>query len=95
MKIVNLVRYVDDAAKVASLRPVHRAFMERLRIDGRLAAGGPFDDGSGALFIYEVESLAAAERLVAEDPYTIGGAIQGHQLKPWQLVKSNPALLAS
>ena len=49
--------------------PAHREYLTRLLADGRLAACGPFADGSGALFIYEAASLAAAEEILAADPY--------------------------
>ncbi len=47
--------------------------------EGKLAAGGPFTDGSGALFIYAADSLAAAEGIVAADPYQIGGAFASYR----------------
>jgi uncharacterized protein YciI len=94
MKVINIVRYVDDAAKIVALRPLHRAFMKNLAVQGRVAAAGPFMDGSGALFIYEVESLTEAEGIVADDPYTVGGALRSYELKPWHIVDSNPAMLA-
>lgn len=54
--------------------------------------GGLFTDGSGALFIYEAASLAAAEELVADDPYRVGGAFASYTLSPWEIIKANPAL---
>src|SRR5215469_15761533 len=69
MKIINYAKYIDSEEKVASLRPAHRQYMSQLLAEGRLVAGGPFTDGSGALFIYETESLAAAEEIVSVDPY--------------------------
>jgi uncharacterized protein YciI len=67
--------------------------MSQLLAEGRLVAGGPFTDGSGALFIYETESLAAAEEIVAVDPYQIGGAFASYALSPWEVVKANPELM--
>jgi|HubBroStandDraft_6_1064221.scaffolds.fasta_scaffold30602_6 uncharacterized protein YciI len=93
MKVVNILRYIDDAAKIVALRPSHRAFMKRLATQGRVAEVGPFADGSDALFIYEVESLTEAESIVADNPYTIGGALLSYQLKSWQIVGSNLAML--
>ena len=93
MKIVNYAKYTDSAEKVASLRPAHREYMSRLLADGRLVAGGPFTDGSGALFIYEAASLAAAEEIVADDPYRVGGAFASYTLSPWEIIKANPSLI--
>ena len=93
MKIVNCVRYVEDLAKVAVLRPAHRSFMSELLRQNKLVAGGPFGDGSGAIFVYEVRDLEEAERLVAEDPYMAGGAIFGYELRQWIVVSANTSLI--
>ena len=93
MKIVNYAKYADSADRLASLRPAHRQYMSQLLAEGRLVAGGPFSDGSGALFIYEVDSVAAAEKIVAADPYHVGGAFASCALSPWEIVKASPALI--
>jgi uncharacterized protein YciI len=92
MKIVNYATYAG-AREIAALRPAHREYMTQLLAQGRLVAAGPFTDGTGGLFIYEAESLAAAEEIVAADPYYVGGAFASCQLSPWDIVKSNPALI--
>ena len=94
MKIVNYAKYIEDHARVAELRPAHRHYMDELLAAGRLIAGGPFSDGSGALFIYEVKTPAEAADIVAADPYAIGGALAHYELNPWEVVKSNPSLLS-
>ena len=95
MKIVNYAAYVESQDKVAALRPAHREYMSQLLAEGKLVVGGPFTDGSGALFIYETESVAAAEAIVAADPYQVGGAFASYQLKPWEIVKSNAELIGT
>ena len=91
MKFVNYVAYVRD--EVAELRPVHRAYAARLMAEGKLVTGGPFLDGSGALFIYEAASLAEADTLVRDDPYTQGGAIASYALSEWQMISVNLELM--
>jgi uncharacterized protein len=93
MKIVNFATYVADEVTVTGLRPVHRQYMAQLEAAGTLVAGGPFDDGTGALFIYETPSLGDAEQIVAADPYSQGGAFARCVLKEWHVVKATPALL--
>jgi uncharacterized protein YciI len=93
VKVVNHASYVSDGDKVSKHRPAHRVYMGELFAAGRLVAGGPFDDGSGALFIYQVESLAEAEDIVAADPYTTSGTFARSELKAWEVVLSNPDLL--
>jgi uncharacterized protein len=79
---------------VAAARPVHRAYMADLKRQGEVAAGGPFGDLTGALFLYEAESAEEAERFAAEDPYTHAGLIKEHTIRPWRLIYSNLSLLA-
>ena len=93
MKVVNYATYTAVRDKVATLRPAHREYLTRLQADGRLVACGPFTDGSGALFIYETASLAAAEEILAADPYHIGGVFVRCQLSPWEIIKANPLLI--
>jgi uncharacterized protein len=93
MKIVNYAAYISSQDKVAALRPAHREYMAQLLAEGKLVAGGPFTDGSGALFIYETESLATAEAIVEADPYQVGGAFASYQLSAWEIVKANPDLI--
>jgi uncharacterized protein YciI len=93
MKIVNYAKYIDSAEAIAGLRPAHRQYMAQLLAEGQLVAGGPFTDGSGALFIYEASSLAAAEKIVAVDPYCVGGAFASYTLSPWEIIKANPTLI--
>ena len=92
MKVANHVRYVPLPAKLAALRPAHRAFMASLFAERRLFAGGPYSDGTGALFIYEVESLDEAETIFAADPFRTQGAIASFEMKIWQPVLVDPTL---
>lgn len=93
MKFANYIHYVQDADAVAAIRPTHRAYLHGLLERGQLAAAGPFADGTGALFIYEVDTVDAARALAEADPYTLGGVIKQQTITPWVLVYSNPELL--
>jgi uncharacterized protein len=73
----------------------HREYIAQLAAEGRLVAGGPFTDGSGGLFIYTADSLAAAEEIVAADPYQVGGAFASYRLSPWEVVRVNTALISA
>jgi uncharacterized protein YciI len=90
MKIINYATYVDDHEVVARIRPAHRRYMAQLPTDGNLVAGGPFGDGTGALFIYEVDSLDEAQAIVAVDPYSTDGAFAQTELKVWNVVTFQP-----
>ena len=93
MKFANYIHYIENQDAVTAIRPTHRAYLHGLLERGKLAAAGPFADGSGALFIYEAESIDAARGLAEADPYTLGGVIMQQTITPWTLVYSNPDLL--
>ena len=92
MKIINYATYIDDLRVVARIRPTHRRYMDELIAAGTLIAGGPLADGTGALFIYEVESMQEARAIVAADPYSTDGAFADVELKAWNVVKAQPVL---
>ena len=89
MKYLAYVAYTNDAAKIAEHRPSHRQYLASLLEQGKLLAAGPFIDDSGALFIYEADSVEAAAQMLAGDPFSGSGVIVSAQLKPWKLVMSN------
>ncbi|MGI5439925.1 YciI family protein [Streptomyces shenzhenensis] len=91
MKVVNLAKYVDSPEKVEEVRPAHRQYMAELLDKGQLIVGGPYEDDSGALFIYDVDSLSDAEDIVSADPYKTSGVWESYELKPWQVIKAEPA----
>ena len=93
MKFVNYASYTDDQQTLNDLRPRHVEYLTGLLAEGKLAAAGPFTDETGGLFIYEVESAAAAEAVVAADPFASGGGFTSHELKPWKVVMAGPGLL--
>jgi uncharacterized protein YciI len=93
MKFANYIEYVDDQDAIAAVRPTHRAYLAGLLERGQLAVAGPFDDGAGALFVYEAEGMETAKKFAAEDPYTLAGVIRNQTIHPWNLVYSNTALL--
>src|SRR6185437_15283751 len=100
MKVVNYAMYAPTSEMAVSLRPAHREYLTRLHSAGRLLACGPLTGeavagASGALFIYEADSIAAARQILAADPYEIGGVFTLCQLSQWEVIKANPALLSA
>lgn len=85
MKVATVINY-GNPDKIAEHRPRHREYLSSLKEQGKLAASGPFEDDSGALIIYEVDSLDEAERLFAEDPFRQAGVFQTYTMKPWKQV---------
>jgi uncharacterized protein YciI len=93
MKFAAIIEYLQDKARVAELRPVHRQYLASLRERGQLVASGPFTDDSGALIIYEAPSREEAEKLLRGDPFHAGGIFVRWQLRPWNPVIANRDLL--
>ena len=93
MKFVNNAKYISDQTKIAELRPKHRDYLAGLMKDGKVAAAGPYADGSGTLIIYDVGNLEEANAIVAADPFTSGGIFVSCEIIPWTIVFSEPDML--
>ena len=93
MKFAAIIEYLQDKARIAELRPVHRQYLTSLRERGQLVASGPFTDDSGALIIYEAPTREEAEKLLQGDPFHQGGVFVRWQLRPWNPVIANRELL--
>jgi len=96
MKFTNFVKY-RDLDRITSARPAHFAYADRLRVEGKLAIGGPLlDEGGsriGLLFIYEAVSMDEAQTLAREDPFTIADALKDCEISEWRLRGANLDLL--
>nr|WP_057925356.1 YciI family protein [Burkholderia ambifaria] len=90
MKFAAIVEYANEPERIAQLRPAHRAYLQDLLQQGRLVVAGPFADGSGALFVYEVPNEHDASELAANDPFAKASLFTSVVMKPWKLVFSCP-----
>ena len=93
MKFAAIIEYLQDKAKIAEIRPVHRQYLASLRDKGQLVASGPFTDDSGALIIYEAPSSEEAEQILQNDPFCKNGIFLTWKLRPWNPVIANRELL--
>ena len=93
MKFAAIIEYLQDKAKIAEIRPVHRQYLASLREHGQLAISGPFIDDSGALIVYEAATREEAEKLLQGDPFHQHGIFVRYQLRPWNPVIANRELL--
>jgi uncharacterized protein YciI len=93
MRFAAIIEYLQDKARVAELRPVHRQYLTSLRERGQLVVAGPFTDDSGALIVYEATTREEAEKLLQGDPFHQGGIFVRWQLRPWNPVMANRELL--
>jgi uncharacterized protein YciI len=92
MKFAAIIEYIQDKAKIAEVRPVHRQYLAGLIANKQLAATGPFTDDSGALIIYEAGSKEEAEGFIKADPFNKAGVFVSYVLRPWNPVMANREL---
>lgn len=85
MKVAAIIEYGNQDA-IQSVRPLHREYLGKLHDSGHVHAAGPFENDSGALIIYEVESVEQAEQLFLDDPFRQAGVFQRYELRPWTRV---------
>lgn len=70
-----------DADRVRATAPTHAAHWRELGLDDYL--GGPFEDRSGGLITFRVESEAQANSAVATDPFVTTGLLETYWIKRW------------
>jgi uncharacterized protein YciI len=95
VKYAAVIEYSRDKAKVEAVRPAHRAYLTSLIDKDQLYASGPFEDGFGAMIIYEADSAEAVEALMKADPFHAAGVFIRWTVRPWKMVFSNPRLMSS
>jgi len=93
VKFAAVIEYIQDKEKVDAVRPTHRAYLTSLMEANKLFASGPFEDGYGALIIYEADTLEAAETILKADPFHAAGVFVKWTIRPWKMVFANPRLL--
>src|SRR5262245_27926724 len=74
----------DRVAELAPIHyPAHKARVDEFHERGELLLVGtfadPMADGSMAVF----DTLDAAERFVADDPFVVEGVVSGYEIKQW------------
>lgn len=92
MKFAAIIEYIQDKAKIAEVRPVHRQYLISLKEKGQLVAAGPFTDDSGALIIYEAATREDAESFLQADPFNKAGIFVKYVIRPWNAVFANREL---
>ena len=76
----------DGVAKRRLYRPAHLAKLDVLHAQQRVILAGPLMDGAGSLIVISADSLAEAEALAKEDPYTIHGVFERIEVHPFAQV---------
>ena len=76
-------------------RPDHVAYLNDLNARGILKFAGPFLDSeekpNGSLVVIEAADLAAAEAILAQDPYARADLFASTETRAWNWVFNKPA----
>lgn len=75
----------DDERRLA-VRPAHREYVQQLFEAGQIRMSGPLAGDDGAVLVYEAADRAAAEALVAADPYRIEDVVTELSLREWNVI---------
>ncbi|HKN55659.1 MAG TPA: YciI family protein [Amycolatopsis sp.] len=78
------ITYVQE--KLADVRPRHRAFLQALAEQGKVAIGGPLGDGTGGISLYQAEDEAALHELINQDPYHLEGVVAKRTVREFKPV---------
>jgi len=81
-----VLEFADDHERRLATRPTHRAYLRSLLDAGKLRISGPFADETGALIVYEAESLDEAQALLDADPYRQEGVIADARIRESSIV---------
>ena len=71
----------NDPEKIRSIVSLHVEYWKNLRLLNY--QGGPFNDRSGGLIIFNADGIEYATRTVNNDPFITEGLIERKWLKEW------------
>src|SRR5262249_40656204 len=91
----NYAKYGADKSKLATVRPAHWEYDQRLKSAGKLALAGPFASDEGGLFVYNAVRREEAMSYLNQDPFALEGVFADYELLEWLIEGVNPDLLAS
>lgn len=95
MKFAAIIEYTQDKDKIQEIRPTHREYLGQLLEQGKLAVSGPITDDSGALIVYEADTVEEAEKLLQGDPFHKNGIFVSYKIRPWNPVMINADLFSA
>jgi uncharacterized protein len=72
----------NERDRIRAPAPAHAAYWEAMALPGYL--GGPFEDRTGGLTLFDVASSERAQGLVEQDPFTREGLLDRGLVKEWR-----------
>ena len=82
MRVAYLYLMCDDP-RVVEVAPKHAGYWHGLDLPGY--EGGPFEDRSGGLIVFECESLDDARGYISSDPFVVHGLLHTSWVKQWSV----------
>jgi uncharacterized protein len=73
----------SDSTQRLAARPAHRERLASLKADGIVVLAGPLADESGSPILLDVPDRAAAEAVVADDPYYSVHGVEVVSVREW------------
>jgi uncharacterized protein YciI len=81
MRIAYSYSMKEEPDRVRTVAAEHAAYWDNLGLPKYL--GGPYADRSGGLITFEADSLEAAMRIIAADPFSREELVQSWVVKQW------------
>lgn len=81
MRIAYFYLMTSDTAQIRMVAPAHAAFWRDLQLPEY--CGGPFEDRSGGLILFDALDLQVAQDLVSRDPFVRNGLVAQQWIKVW------------
>jgi len=91
----NYTKYSADKSRLATVRPAHWEYDQKLKRAGKLALAGPFANDEGGLFVYNSIGRQEAMSYLRQDPFAVEGLFADYELFEWLIEGVNPDLLAT
>jgi len=68
--------------------PAHLAYVQQLIEQGHAAKTGYWGDYGGGMLLFQAESLAQAQAIVAADPLIANGCVE-YELHEWRILRGS------
>lgn len=79
---VKIERGIVDKATFDQFVPAHKAFVQRLNAQGHQATTGYWRESRGGMLLFQAESFAEAQQIVAQDPLIVNRCVE-YELHEW------------
>jgi uncharacterized protein YciI len=75
-------RGIVDKATFDQFVPAHKAFVQKLNASGHQATTGYWRNSRGGMLLFQADSQAEAEQIIAQDPLIANGCVE-YELHEW------------